>query len=220
MRSARWPSIRAGILALVVGVHGIAALPLPRVLKAEDAKTELAREEIGRWVRILRSAGWDIDDEQLVAHVNTIGRAAMGTRRFVLAPFQPLLRLTGTGQSWALFAYPDRYPNRLEVDGKTLEGGWELLYRANDPGHTMLAPQLEFRRVRGVYDTASSRDAPGRVYDRFVDMVARQVFARRPDLDTVRVKMVQFRVSLPGESGTYPEKTRLTRLRSRDQVEL
>lgn len=224
-----WPRVRAGLIALTLAVHTCAAMPMPRPIKAEDARTATAAEELKLWLDVLAGVGISATSDQLLDLVNTVGGACSTFKKGVLAPFQPLLRITGTGQSWALFAVPDRYPNRLVVEVRRPSGEWEMLFRSADPEHTFLAPQLAFRRIRGVYDTASSRGSPGKVYDRFVDWVARQTLAAEPNATDVRIKMVQFHVSLPddepdgAEGGANArndeEKTRLVRLRSRDQVE-
>lgn len=224
-----WPRVRAGLIALALAVHACAATPMPRPIKAEDARTATAVEEMKLWLDVLASVGISATSDQLLALVNAVGGACSTLKKSALAPFQPLLRITGTGQSWALFAYPDRYPNRLVVEVRQPGGQWETVFRGADPEHTFLAPQLTFRRIRGVYDTASSRGSPGKVYDRFADWVARQTLAAQPNATDVRIKMVQFHVDLPDDgpgeaeggasSRSDEEKTRLVRLRSREQVE-
>ena len=215
-----WPAFRAGLIALTLAVHACAATPTPRRIKPEDARTATAQEEIRLWLNVMARVGVQMSSDKLLELVNTIGGTASDLKQGIMAPFQPLMRVTGTGQSWALFAYPDRYPNRLVVEIREPNGQWTPVFRSADPEHEFLEPQLAFRRVRGVYDTAASRGSPGKVYDRFVDWVARETFAAWPDADDVRVKMVQFHVDLPYESSAAEaEKTRLVRLRSRDQVE-
>lgn len=214
-----WPSVRAGLIGLVLAVHACAATPTPRRIKPEDARTATAQEEIRLWLETFAGVGVQLTSEQLLELVNEVGGTCADLKKGIMAPFYPLLRLTGTGQSWALFAYPDRYPNRLVVEIREPGGEWEPVFRGADPEHAFLEPQIAFRRVRGVYDTAAARGSPGRVYDRFVDWVARETFAAWPDADDVRVKMVQFHVDLPYEpTDQEPEKTRLVRLRSREQV--
>jgi hypothetical protein len=168
---------------------------------------------------MLAAVGVHASEEQLLSLVNGTADVCIGARDAVLEPFRPLLRLTGTGQAWALFAYPERYPNHLQVEVREPSGDWQLVYAAADPEHRFLADQLAFRRIRGVYDTAASRGAPGASYDRFTDWVAREAFAAYPGATDVRVKMLQKRVTLPDEDISEEEKTRLVRLRSRDQME-
>lgn len=220
MSSPNWPRWRAGLIALVVLVHSCAALPMPRPIRAEDARTPTAQEEIDRWRGILSSLGYDASEEELLELVNGIGSACAEVKSTVMAPFRPVLRFTGTGQAWALFAYPDRFPNRLNVEIRGPEDEWRTVYAAADAEHTFMAAHFAYRRVRGVYDTAAAKGAPGRVYDRFADWVARETLAAYPEATTVRVKMLQRRVSLPGEDPEADqEKARLVRLRTREQVE-
>lgn len=225
MRSVRelfdgphWPRWRAGLIALTLFVHTCAALPIPKPVRAEDARTPTAQDELRLWVSIFARLGVQTSKEDLLDLVNGVGRFSVDTRSALMGPFRPLLRLTGTGQAWALFAYPDRYPNLLQVEVRRPDGTWSLVYAAADPEHTFLADRFAFRRVRGVYDTAAAKGSPGKVYDRFADWVAREAFAAWPEATDVRVKMVQRRVNLPGEQAEAEEKTRLVRLRSREDL--
>jgi len=216
---AAWPRWRAGLIALVLLVHACAATPFPRRIRPEDARTPTAQEELGLWLKMLGKLGVRATQDQLLDLVNAAADLSLGVRDVVIEPFRPLLRITGTGQAWALFAYPERYPNHLQIEVREPAGGWRLVYAAADPERRFLADQLAFRRIRGVYDTAASRGAPGAAYDRFTDWVAREAFAAYPDATDVRVKMLQKRVTLPDEDPAEEEKTRLVRLRSRDQME-
>lgn len=230
--SSSWPQIRGALIALALGVHACAATPTPRPVKPEDARTATAQEEIRLWLDALEDVGIHSSADELLSLVNDVGEACTTFKKTIMAPFQPILRLTGTGQSWALFAYPDRYPNRLVVDVRDPSGRWSPVFEGGNPELAFLAPKLTFRRIRGVYDTAAARGSPGKVYDRFADWVARETLAAFPNATDVRVKMVQFHVEVPyeqrggadadeGKKGASDndEKTRLIRLRSREQVE-
>lgn len=215
---AAWPRWRAGLIGLVLFVHACAAMPIPRPIRPDEARTPTAQDEFALWLRIFGRLGVQTSQDQLLDLLNKVGGVCLNTRNAVVEPVRPLLRLTGTGQAWALFAYPERYPNHLQIEIRGAGGDWELIYAAADPEHDFLADQLAFRRVRGVYDTAASRGSPGAAYDRFADWVAREVFAAYPDAADVRIKMLQKRVTLPDEVANEEEKTRLVRLRSRDQM--
>lgn len=218
--SPQWPRWRAGLIALTLFVHTCAALPIPRPIRADDLRTPTAQDELALWIGLLGKIGVDASGDDLVSLVNVIGQACVDTKAAIMGPFRPLLRVTGTGQAWALFAYPERYPNMLQIEVREPSGDWTLVYGATSPDHTFLAEQLAFRRVRGVYDTAAAKGSPGKGYDRFVDWVAREAFARWPEATDVRVKMLQRRVNLPSEIPDEAEdKARLVRLRARDQVE-
>ncbi len=220
LSSERWPRWRAGLITLVLFVHACAAMPIPRPVRPEDVRTPTAQDELALWVDIFASLGVQTDADELVGLVNSVGQVCVDVKAAIMGPFRPLLRVTGTGQAWALFAYPDRYPNLLQVEVRRGGADWETVYAAADPDHTFLAEQFSFRRVRGVYDTAAAKGSPGKVYDRFVDWVAREVFERWPDATDVRVKMLQKRVTLPTEMPDEEEpKARLVRLRTREQVQ-
>ena len=146
----------------------------------------MAIEELERWVGLLADLGIETTRGELVDHILDSGGRLVGLRKAALAPLQPVFRATGTGQGWGLFAYPDSYPDRLVVEGRTADSTWAPLYVALDPDHDFLRPQLTYRRVRGVYDGHSDR--PGRPYDNFVHWVAQEAFANAPGLSAVRVR--------------------------------
>lgn len=135
-----------------------------------------------------------------------------------MRPWYPFRRETGTGQSWGLFAFPEPHAGRLVVSGRAEGGAWEELFAAPE-GDGLLADQLRFRRVRGVYDDAGDRPKTGVMWARFSRWVAGTVFAERPDLDEVEVRVDLTHIVPPG--GGPADETRVyhARLELRPEIE-
>jgi hypothetical protein len=117
----------------------------------------------------------------------------------ILAPFRPLARALVVTERWVLFAGASRERFRFELSGR--RGGhdpWQLLYRADDPEHRFLAGLIEYRRVRGAWNPRTQLPPEG--YDAFASFVAGRVFAERPDLSELRLRMERIRIE---EGGGY-----------------
>ncbi len=205
-------SLRAGLLAVVLGIHGFIALPLPSSVREVDLKKPVAAAELQRWSHWLGKVGIDRSPDHLRADVLRIGQPVAAFRRAVLKPMQPFLRLTGTGQGWGFFNTPDSYPDQLRVEGRK-KGEWELLFAAMDPEHDHLGPQLRYRRIRGVYD--ANTDRPGASYKHLVDWIADQIFQGDPDVTAVRVSFLRTHTTPPGRPADDLAKKRLVRIRRR-----
>jgi hypothetical protein len=109
-------------------------------------------------------------------------------RRLVMTPFKPLGELLRLRQTWKLFPTAKREQHLMWVEGrKTGDPTWELLYRPNDPDHDLFSDRIEYRRLRGAWNPGSRGTRTG--YGPFVEWLASQVFALRPDLDRLRVRM-------------------------------
>ena len=156
----RVPALRAALLAVVVFVHGVAASPLPpSPTTAKALANPIAVEELNGWVKLLGGLGVETTRAQLTELAIESSVVTSELRGAVMKPFRPLLRLTGTGQGWGLFTYPNTHPHRLVIEVER-DGKFEVVYRALDPEHAYLEPQLTFRRVRGVYDDNASKVRP------------------------------------------------------------
>ncbi len=193
-----WDDVRAVLLLGVVVVHGFAAAPLARSASRKRFDLPLARDELARLATLAGRVGIDTSAEQLADSAYDVVRAQSGLRNAVLAPFADALELTGTGQAWGLFTYPDRFPARLVVEGRPAEGAWRRLYASLDPNATFNRDKFVYRRIRGVYDGNS--DKAGRAWDPFVSWVGMEVFAAYPEIDEVRVKFRGIHTYEPGES--------------------
>jgi hypothetical protein len=194
VRSWRWEPIRAALLAVVLLVHGLAASPMPRSVKRSQFDTPIGKEEMDRWVGILGTIGVPISREKLSDDVYAVGSFFAGLRGALLDPFKPWFRVTGTGQGWGLFTYPDSFPHQLVVEVHT--GAWRTVYAGLDPDAGWMRDQLAYRRIRGVYDGNTRK--PGPSYDTFVAWVAARAFADFPDADQARIGFVRLHSTAPG----------------------
>ena len=212
-----WPVIRALLIGILLMGQWIDALPLP-VLREQDLKYPIAQNEITRWTAMLNSLGADLTEEEAVAGALKVGEAAIQFRKISMAPIRPIKRWTGTGQSWGLFAYPDPFAGRLVIRARPEEGDWQTLFSAPgsrlDPYHS----KMRYRRVRGIYDDNGDRPTPGKLYNRFCDWVAWELFQENPDLVTVEIRLDMVRIIPPGGEEPPPDKRRHVRTRQREDL--
>lgn len=181
---------RALIIALVLCVHGLMALPLPRPVMRQNSPSSV--QELSNWRDRLADAGVRLTNEQLVDWVRWWSQPTLW-RRELLAPMRPLHDLMGVGQGWGFFAVPVTHPRRLEV--YAIDGDTErLIYRRLDPRHSWRAAWFSDRHVRGVYDSIRGRKP---TYRRFVATVAEMAFEDFPNADEVRVQLVRSRTPHP-----------------------
>lgn len=192
----RWPELRAGFIAFVVLVNFLAALPLPSSVKRSGFEEPVAKEEIGRISTQLAAVGIEASHEDLVEFFMATGEPMVKLRGWLMAPTKELYRVTGAGQAWGLFTYPDTFPHRLVVEAQRGVGRWEVLFAGLDPDHRWREDLFTYRRVRGIYDGNTNK--PGASYKNFCAWVAREVFAEFPDYQSVRVKFQRFHTTVPG----------------------
>ncbi|RME26443.1 MAG: hypothetical protein D6798_06710 [Deltaproteobacteria bacterium] len=198
--------IRAALIAGVLWVHGTLAAPWPD-LDGGDLRYDLADEELQRWAATLSAVGIDTTPRRLADRLVAVGRWSRRTQRALHRPFRPLLRLTGTGQAWGLFAFPDPHPGRLTVRARPAKSPagdaapWRVLYRAPGAGEAWLVDLLENRKVRGIYDDTGDRPRAGFLWNRLCDEVARRIFARWPDLSVVELRFEVMHVTPPPAAG-------------------
>ena len=220
-----WPAVRAALISGLILVECADAMPLPE-LRPGHLKNPIAQDEIRRWTQVLQALGVETDEAAVTAQGLAVGERAQAFRLWFVAPFKPLRELTGTGQSWGLFAYPDPHAGRLVVEYRTAAGveageaGWQLRFRAPAGAGRWdrLSQKLRYRRVRGVYDDAGDLPRPRPLYERFVDWTAREVFLVEPDAVEVRVRIDLVEVRLPGEGEEPPEEKRHARIRRREKL--
>ncbi len=213
--SPPWPTVRAGLLLLVIGAHLLVALPIgPRVTRS-SLKSDVGQSEVDVWMRLAGPLGFT--RQGFEETVLTWSDRLVTTDEMITAPVRAVLRVFRQGQSWGLFAGTDRTPQRIEVRGKTADGAEVLLYRRLDPEHDFLRPWLDFRRVRGVYDL-SGKSVPPR-YKNFCSWVADRAFAAYPELVEVTVTQVQIEVRLPSEPPDPRTKDMYTQVRTRHSVD-
>jgi hypothetical protein len=210
-----WPAIRALLISVVLLGQWIDALPLPE-LRENDLKHPLARDEVTRWTGVLNSLGLSLTEDEAIDGALAVGAAATRFRTIAMAPLRPIKRLTGTGQSWGLFAYPDPYAGRLVIEAREKGGEWRTLFSAPGASTDALSRKLRYRRVRGIYDDNGDRPTPGTLYNRFADWVAWEIFQADPAIDAVQVRLDLMRIIPPGEGEPVPDKRRHARMRVRD----
>lgn len=196
--------LRGVLIGVVLLLQLLDATPLPE-LRESHLRNPMAYDELERWSGMVSSLGRPTDPEELLQAGLALGNASREFRKRVLRPWWPFRKLTGTGQSWGLFAYPDPYAGRLNVDGTDASGEtWEL-YRAPFGHGDHLERQLEYRRVRGVYDDAGDRPKPRKTYERFARWVARETLSQRPDLVEVAVYFERAHLVRPDRRKAEPE---------------
>ena len=212
-----WPAVRALLIAVVLAWQWMDALPLPELSKS-DLRYSIAQDELRRWSGLLTDMGVEMTPAHLAEIGLRMGKRATAFRRATMSPFRPLTRLTGIGQSWGLFAYPDPHAGRLVILTRTGSEEWQPRYQAPDPGTDRLSRRMRYRRVRGIYDDNGDRPRPGKLYDRFVDWVAWQIFEEDPTIDAVMVRLDLVRILTPSEGEAPPDKPRHARVRERDAL--
>ncbi|MDP2315591.1 MAG: hypothetical protein Q8P41_22015 [Pseudomonadota bacterium] len=194
--------VRAALIAVVLLVSGIAASPMPKSVRRAHFETPIAIEEVDRWVGILGGVGVTVTRKELADRTYTVGKFFADLRGTLLGPFKGWFRVTGTGQGWGLFTYPDSYPHQLVIEVRAAgsapgsEDGWRPIYAALDPDAAWHRDQLAYRRVRGVYDGNTRK--PGPSYDNFVAWASRQAFADLPDAAEVRIGFIRTHSTMPG----------------------
>jgi hypothetical protein len=203
--------LRALLVALVLVVQAIMALPTPDPITDRLAKDPAARQQIADWTRAIHAAGIDWSEDEVLARARAVTGALRSTQRALLVPFRPAIRILGLDPEWALFAFPQTHPYQVEVAGRSSAGGpWTVLYLPHRAG--FLADQLEYRRVRGVLLPRRGRPPS---WDGVVDWIAEETFRRRPEIVEVRVRAIRTRTALPGEELTERPSYRFTESRSR-----
>ncbi len=217
-RPSAWAKVRALLIFFVICLQWADAVPLPE-LKKRDLENPIAQAELDRWTGVLNGLGVSIGREELLERALVVGDATRSARRAVLRPWAPFRRLTGTGQGWGLFAYPDPFAGRLTIVER-LEGedAWRDYYLAPAPASDGLTAALRYRRVRGVWDDAGDRPRPRKVYDHFVDWIAHRRFSADPSLGAIEVRLDLHRVLRPDQGEEPPDKRRHARMRERADV--
>ncbi len=193
-----WDDARAALLLGVIVVNAVAALPGFPGLRRANFDHPSARDELGRISAVGADWGIEFDPDTLADALYTAADTHRRARAAVLRPLRPWFVYTGTGQSWGLFTYPDRFPSRLVVQGRTADGPWERLFVAHDSNTAFDEGAFTYRRVRAVYDGHADRS--DRTWERFCTWAALRVFVARPDVVEVRVSTLELHTREPGEA--------------------
>lgn len=188
--------LRAALIALVVLVEGVEALPRSPLNEERLARPEGQR--LITWLeRGLSGVGAHPGRERIGSQLMAASSAQVAVREAVLAPFAPLFHLTATGQQWTLFITVGRECFRLHIDAAGADGQFHPVYRALGLDRENLSPLLEYRRLRGIYDPKRNRP-PSDAYAGLANFVARRLFARHPDWHAVRVREERLYIGEPG----------------------
>lgn len=187
--------VRAALIALALVVYGLAASPLPKNVRRGQFESELAREELGRWVEILGTVGITTTHAEIADGLTAVGTFFADIRAVTLKPLGPFFRLSGTGQAWGLFTYPDTWPHQLRVEIRETGGEWRAVYAGLDPDAQWMRDVLVYRRVRGVYDGNTNK--PGASYDNFAEWIGRAALEDFPEADEARVGFLRFHTVQP-----------------------
>lgn len=212
-----WPAARAVLIAVVLVLQLLDAIPLPE-LKKKHLAEPVAKAEIKRWTQLFNDLGAGVTEAEVTERALAVGGAMGRFRKTVLRPWAPFRHWTGTGQNWGLFAYPYPDAGRLVVDGLTPGKERVTLYQAPGDGEDWLVRRLEYRRVRGIYDDAGDRAKPRALYKALARAVSIEVFERHPELDAVEVRLDLVWAVVPGEGEEPAQKRRHVRKFYRDKV--
>jgi hypothetical protein len=144
-------------------------------------------------------------DEQLSQFPRWYARVVPSLREaqeLVVTPLRPLADTLVLVQRWNLFSGAKTQRYWLSVEGReAATGGFVVLYRPHDAAHDVDARALEYRRVRGAWNPRSQAAPAG--YAAFVSLEAQRLFAERPELSAVRVRVEAIEV-LPRGRGFRP----------------
>lgn len=122
-------------------------------------------------------------------------RAADEVRRDLLAPLRPIGQLANVRQRWNLFRGASKVRYRMWIEGQ-VAGAWQLLYRAADDDHDLMAGELGYRRIRGAWNPRGMRVRGA--WAGFGRWAAREIFVRRPDVARVRIRMEKVQIGPRG----------------------
>lgn len=209
---------RAVAITLALVANAVYALPIPPAVTATKMEEEGRQRDLQAWEETLHAVGVPVDHDQLERLVVSTTTAFDDAHRTMKAPFKPLFDLLGADQSWALFASATTRPDRLEVSVQRKGSDeWETLLRRLDPCCTWHESQLEYRRIRGVWDGQGKKARPA--YKGLTKWIASQVFAEMPDAAKVRVRLVRGHSTYPWEEDDPATEPTLERIHLRDRAE-
>jgi hypothetical protein len=209
--------LRAALIGLALLGHGVYALPLPRKITAEELAKPDHQRDLDLWTGWVTALGLPLERADL-ARITIEGSTALGTLHDTLKkPWAPLFGLVGVNQAWALFAsattHPDRLVVAIQADGST---EWTPILRRLDPCCGWHEAELEYRRIRGVWDGQNDKMRPG--YKGLTKWIARRAFDEHPEAARVRVYLERGESVYPWEPPVDATTVELERVHRRDQV--
>lgn len=166
-----WRSLRAAIITLLLALGFVAGWPkiAPRVVA------------------------------QLPPSIARLTQRIPAVQGAVLRPFTPLANAFGiTTQNWTLFSTTGGIRHRMYVEGRTRDGAWELLHRAQDDEHAYQREAIEYRRLRPIWNPHRYGLSEG--YVPFTRWLARRALLDFPRLERVRIRQEEIEI-LPRGAG-------------------
>jgi hypothetical protein len=209
--------VRAGLIFSLLMVQGVFAMPWFHEIRREAITRPEAKQELQQWRDVVATLGYDLPQDEFNAELIHISSMLAAPQLWLKRTLRPIMTATGTGQGWGLFAAPDTYPHRLIVEAKRpSEKHFELIYQRHDPEHDWWDERFRYRRLRGIYDGATSR--PGAVYTNFCQWVATAALKEFSEYEVVRVGFIRTHSVVPGAERNTRNPRRLLRTFKRDQV--
>lgn len=186
--------LRALAITVLLVISGVQNIPNTAVAEG-DLNNPVAKTELKRWQELLASVGVERTVPQLKEDALGWGNGINEAKKSFMKPFRPVYRVTGTGQAWGLFTYPNTHPHQLIIEVR--EGGeWRPVFRAMESEYAWKDETFRFRRVRGVYDDNAWKQRQS--YKNFVNWAARMAWEDFPDADAIKVYMIRRNAREPG----------------------
>ena len=209
--------MRAFLLLVVIATQAWLALPVPHKITAQSLRAPEAKEELARWIHVLRTLGVERSRKDIVADLEHWTTAVHSTWAKLSRPVAPAKRLLGFNQRWALFASPDTHPTVLVVSVHR-DGTWHELYRRHDASKTFMKAELGFRRVRGVHDGVGQQPNPA--WKQMADWILVRALTEHPAASRGRVQAVQMHSVAPPEPPDPQQTVLFSAIRTRKDLDL
>ena len=114
---ARWPQLRAALIAFHVLMVVVMSLPAPDALLSGMGWDSVnTQAEVARWAEGLSRVGAETTPDALGASVRQGAERYRGFHTALTAPFSMYSQLSGARQGWVMFAKPQRHPAELHID--------------------------------------------------------------------------------------------------------
>jgi len=107
------------------------------------------------------------------------------TQQALLSPLKWVTRGIRFSQRWALMQAAPRERFRFTVEGRSPDGTWFVLFRANDPDHAAFADILETHHIWGVWNPT---DRMMGQYNAFIKWFTGYALTARSDITAIRTK--------------------------------
>ena len=115
LRTLHHAPVRAALLAIVIAIQLVLAIPSTERITEGSLRRPEAREELDRWMALLDTIGIDWTREEVSTGLIRVNDTVKGAHSTLVKPIRPVKRYLGFNQAWALFASPDTHPNLLVI---------------------------------------------------------------------------------------------------------